>query len=135
MAMPAIERLRTRAQFLAVRTGARVVRSTLVVEGKRRAAAGPMGLGLTASRKVGGAVVRNRARRRLREAARRLLPILGLPGVDYVIVARQGAPDASWTTLLDDLQNALIRLAPALQGGEPAPRKRAVKQSASPGNE
>lgn len=125
---PVIERLRTRAQFLAVRKGARVTRQTLLVEARRRAPNGPIGLGLTATKKVGSAVVRNRARRRLREAARQLLPAYGLAGVDYVLVARQAAPDAPWPALLDDLQNALIRLAAALESGRAEPRKPASKR-------
>ena len=79
-------------------------------------------------RKVGNAVVRNRARRRLREAARQLLPQHGLAGVDYVLVARQAAPDAPWAALLDDLQNALIRLRPALEVAESKPPKRATRR-------
>ncbi len=128
MTAPVIERLRTRAQFLAVQSGARASGATLTVEAKRRAAHGPIGLGLTASRKIGNAVVRNRARRRLRHAARQLLPKHGLPGVDYVLVARQAAPEAPWGALLDDLQNALIRLAAALQSGDPKPPKHAPKR-------
>ncbi len=128
MTAPVIERLRTRAQFLAVRSGARAARPTLLVEAKRRAETGPIGLGLTASRKIGNAVARNRARRRLREAARQLLPKHGLPGVDYVLVARQAAPDAPWAALLDDLQNALIRLAAALDSAQAEPQKRAPKR-------
>ena len=128
MTAPVIERLRTRAQFLAVRAGARATATTLVAEAKRRTETGPIGLGLTASRKIGAAVVRNRARRRLRHAARQLLPNYGLPGVDYVLVARQAAPDASWPALLDDLQNALIRLAAALEGGESKPQRHAPKR-------
>jgi ribonuclease P protein component len=121
MTRPPIQRLTKRAQFLFVRGGARVSRPTLIVEGRRRADAGPIGLGLTASRKVGSAVLRNRARRRLREAARVLLPEHGLAGVDYVLVARQQTPGAAWAALLDDLGNALIRLRADL---EPGARKR-----------
>jgi len=128
MTAPVIERLRTRVQFLAVRTGVRAARSTLLVEAKRRSESGPIGLGLTATKKLGGAVVRNRARRRLREAARQLLPKHGLPGVDYVLVARQAAPDAPWGALLDDLQNALIRLAAALESGKSQPQDQASKR-------
>jgi ribonuclease P protein component len=90
-------------------------------------------VGFTTSRKVGNAVTRNRARRRLREAARKLLPEYGLAGVDYVIVARQAAPDAPWGALLDDLQNALIRLRADLERGADssprAPRPRRPKRS------
>jgi len=68
-------------------------------------------VGFTATRKVGGAVVRNRAKRRLREAARRLLPEQGLAGFDYVFVARAGTPSRPWARLLDDVRGALISLA------------------------
>ena len=70
-----------------------------------------MGAGFTATRKVGGSVVRNRAKRRLREAARLLLPLHGRPGFDYVFIARSGAPTRPWPRLLDDMKSALIRLA------------------------
>ena len=86
------------------------MRGAVLIEARRRGEDGPPGLGITASKKVGNAVVRNRARRRLREAARKLLPELGLAGVDYVFVARQTTPDAPWAGLLDDVGNALIRL-------------------------
>ena len=71
-----------------------------------------MGVGFTATRKVGGAVVRNRAKRRLREAARLLLPELASPGFDYVFIARGGVTTRPWPRLLDDVKSALISLAP-----------------------
>jgi ribonuclease P protein component len=129
MTRPTIQRLTKRAQFLFVRGGARASRPTLTVEARRRAESGPIGLGLTASRKVGAAVLRNRARRRLREAARVLLPEHGLAGVDYVLVARQHTPGAPWPALLDDLGNALIRLRADL---EPGAKKRRAPSARSP---
>jgi ribonuclease P protein component len=117
MQTPILQRLTKRAQFLFVRAGVRAARGAVLVEARVRAEGGPIGVGLTASKKVGDAVTRNRARRRLREAARRLLPEHGHPGADYVLVARQSTPDAPWAALLDDLKSALIRLRPDLEAG------------------
>jgi ribonuclease P protein component len=77
-----------------------------------------VGLGFTATRKVGNAVIRNRAKRRLREAARATLPLFAVPGSDYVFVARMGTADRPWDRLLDDVKSALTRLATP----RPAPR-------------
>lgn len=117
-----LQKLRKRPEFLFVRAGLRASAANLTIEARRRANEGPIRVGFTASRKVGNAVVRNRARRRLREAARQLLPQLGLAGVDYVLVARQSTPDAAWAALLDDVRNALIRLAADLETGVSKPR-------------
>ena len=117
-----IERLKRRAEFLAVAKGRSAARGAVVVQvlarQDPRVPAGLIRAGFTATRKIGGAVVRNRAKRRLREAARRLLPVHGRPGFDYVFVARAGTPDRPWDRLLDDVKSALISLAPS---AEPAP--------------
>src|SRR5690606_33106392 len=68
-------------------------------------------IGFTATRKVGGAVARNRCKRRLREAARAVVAEHGAPGSDYVFIARQGTADRPWARLLDDVKSALTRLA------------------------
>ncbi len=130
MGQTSLQRLTKRLQFLHVRGGFRASRPNVNVEARRRAPDGPIGAGFTATKKIGGAVVRNRARRRLREAARQLLPQHGLAGVDYVLVARQSTPDADWAALLDDLKSALIRLATDLNSGaEPARQSRASSLS------
>ena len=67
--------------------------------------------GFTATKRIGGAVVRNRAKRRLREAARRILPLHAQPGHDYVFIARGGTVARPWDRLLDDVKSALISLA------------------------
>ena len=64
-------------------------------------------VGFTATRKLGGAVVRNRAKRRLRAAAATVLPLYGREGNDYVLVARQGTLTRPFSGLLDDLTTAL----------------------------
>jgi ribonuclease P protein component len=117
MTDPVVQKLTKRAQFLFVRGGLRVGRGALSVEARQRAPEGAIGIGFTASKRVGGAVERNRAKRRLREAAYKLLPELGQPGVDYVIVARPSTVSAPWDSLLDDMRNALIRLRAELAAG------------------
>jgi len=89
-----------------------------------------MGLGFTATRKVGGAVQRNRCKRRLREAARLLLPDLGRPGFDYVFIARQGTAERPWPRLLDDVKSALIRL--AAEDGAPGPGYKSAASRSTP---
>ncbi len=64
-------------------------------------------VGFTASRKIGGAVERNRAKRRLRAAAAAVLPLYGLGGNDYVLVARRDTLTRPFQGLLGDLTSAL----------------------------
>lgn len=67
-------------------------------------------VGITASRKVGGAVERNRARRRLRAAARAVLAEHGSDGCDYVLIGRSATVRRPFADLLADLTQALKRL-------------------------
>lgn len=78
---------------------------------RRNPEAGPAArLGLTVTKKLGGAVVRNRIRRRLRAAAREVFPSMAVAGTDYVLVARMAAYDRNYDALLDDMKRALLRL-------------------------
>ncbi|HEX6101890.1 MAG TPA: ribonuclease P protein component [Alphaproteobacteria bacterium] len=70
----------------------------------------PFRLGFTASRKVGGAVQRNRARRRLKAAAAAVMPAHAAHGMDYVLVARAETVTRPYAGLLGDLETALRRL-------------------------
>ncbi|HZS84297.1 MAG TPA: ribonuclease P protein component [Stellaceae bacterium] len=113
MAKP-IARLTRRAEFLKVAAAGRrwaapglvlqVLRSGVVASGK------PIRLGFTASRKVGIAVLRNRARRRLRAAAAEVMPRHAAPGHDYVLIARAATPSRPYSALVEDLCTALRRL-------------------------
>jgi ribonuclease P protein component len=128
---PTIRRLTRRPQFLAAAKGRSEARGAVVVQRLERDDADPaVGVGFTATRKVGGSVVRNRAKRRLREAARRLLPLLASPGSDYVLIARMGTADRDWTRLLDDVTSALTRL--ATPRPTPAPDRAPAAPPSSP---
>lgn len=118
-------RLLRRPQFLRVARGARWAMPGLLLQGaptpaeEREAAA--IRLGYTASKKVGNAVARNRAKRRLRAAAAHVMPKLGKPGMDYVLVARRETPTRDWQALVQDLEAALARVnegRPAKRGGK-----------------
>ncbi|MDO8411688.1 MAG: ribonuclease P protein component [Phenylobacterium sp.] len=107
-----IERLRKRPDFLAAARAFSCARGAVVVQARDRADdTSLVRVGFTATRKVGGAVVRNRAKRRMRAAAHEVLPGLARPGFDYVLIARSGAPARAWPRLLDDVKSALISLA------------------------
>lgn len=119
-----IERLRKRAEFLACAKARSCAKGAVVVQALRRDDQPLVRAGFTATKRVGGAVVRNRAKRRMREAARLLLPQFARPGFDYVFIARGGVTTRPWARLLDDVKSALLRLAaerdsPATPGVSP----------------
>lgn len=108
----AVERLKRRVEFLRV-AGARQkwAMPGLVLQARRRDdQGGALRVGFTASRKVGGAVVRNRAKRRLRAAAEKVLAVHGKDGYDYVLIARAATPSRPFPALLKDLEAALKRV-------------------------
>jgi ribonuclease P protein component len=105
-----MDRLRQRADFLAVANGARVSSAAFVVQGRRRDDDGPIRVGFTVSRKNGTATERNRIRRRLRELVKFLDVISMRPHSDYVLVGRRAALNRDFATMLDDLRSALHRL-------------------------
>jgi ribonuclease P protein component len=110
-----LARLKTRADFLRVAAkGRRAVQPGFILQ----VAPGPaehdggelVRVGLTASKKVGNAVARNRAKRRLRALAAEVLTRSGSPGTDYVIVARSTTGDRAYAELVVDLEAALRQL-------------------------
>ncbi len=108
----AIERLKKRSEFLACAQAPSCAKGAVVVQARPRGDDRELvRVGFTATKRIGGAVERNRAKRRMREAARLLLPQFARPGVDYVFIARGGVTRRPWDRLLDDVKSALIRLA------------------------
>ena len=67
-------------------------------------------VGFTVTRKIGGAVIRNRMKRRFRALARELLPAAGLPGFDHVLIGRASGVERDFGLLRAELQKALAKL-------------------------
>ena len=105
-----MDRLRQRADFLAVANGARVNSAAFVVQSRHRDDNGPIRVGFTVSKKNGSATERNRIRRRLRELVKLLDVISMRPHSDYVLVGRRAALSRDFVTMLEDLRSALHRL-------------------------
>jgi ribonuclease P protein component len=109
-------RLRKRAEFLTVAAkGRKAAMPGLVLQALRRPDQQPARFGFTVTRKVGNAVVRNRARRRLKEAARllladRALADRALSGVDLVLIGRDATGARPFAALRQDLERALHRV-------------------------
>lgn len=115
----ALHTLQHRSEFLTIAAGDwRYVTPHFVLQAQRinlvkcaaQATAGQVHVGYTASRKVGGAVARNRAKRRLREAARRILVPLARADLCYVVVARRFCVQSDYDALCRDLEKAVNHL-------------------------
>jgi ribonuclease P protein component len=108
-------RLKLRREFkLVAARGQRAARPGLVLQVLKDTGA-PLRVGFTVTKKVGNAVIRNRTKRRLREAARLLLGQDAPAGFDLVMIGRDGTAKREFRQLLGDLRGALK------QGGVPVP--------------
>ena len=116
-----VKRLKKRRDFLRIAAARRkwvapglILQVCPHIDGDRRPRHAPEApefrIGFTVSRKVGGAVVRNRARRRLRAAAERVMPACAEDGRDYVIIGRAATVGRPFEALVGDLETALTRL-------------------------
>ena len=121
-----IDRIKRRADFLRAQKFRRQHAPGLTLETCASPEdAPPSGcrVGFTASRKVGGAVERNRAKRRLRAAAATILPLLGRKGHDYVLIAKTATLSRPYAALVADLTKALMGAHAALEANTSSARK------------
>jgi len=106
-----IGKLTRRADYLAANGGRRAPMPGFILLVRPRDDGDPLvRLGITVSKKVGGAVVRNRMKRRFRELARALLAEAGIAGADHVLIGRAGGIERPFAALVDDLRRALAKL-------------------------
>lgn len=123
--------LRNRPDFLRAAQARRQGTAGFLLQARQRheteVSERPVRVGYTCSKKIGNAVARNRAKRRLREIARQVMPELARHGWDYVLVARPGATiTRGFADLLSDLTDALSRI----HDGPQAPRRPSKGRSA-----
>lgn len=111
--------LTRRADFLAANRGLRVARPGFVLLARPNAGAGKR-YGITVTKKIGNAVVRNRMKRRFRELLREALPEHGLADHDHVLIGRDGGIERDFGRMRDELAAALSR---AAQGRGDPPRR------------
>lgn len=117
--MPAPQVLTRRADFLAANRGLRIARPGFVLLARPNGGEA-MRFGITVTKKIGNAVIRNRMKRRFRELLRDALPAEGLAGHDHVLIGREGGVERDFGTLREELSAALRR---AAEGKGDPPRK------------
>ena len=101
-------RLTRRAEFLRLASaGKKIAKHGFVLQAARDGEAEAVRVGYTATKKIGNAVIRNRAKRRLREAARLVLAGRALPGVELVLIARRETAEIEFSRLRQNLAKAL----------------------------
>jgi ribonuclease P protein component len=118
-----VQRLKRRRDFLAAAAGSSVSTPGFIVQERRRGDDGPTRVGFTVSRKVGGAVERNRLRRQLREIVRLSATTTLTAGSDYVLIGRRAGLEIPFVKLTADFTGALKRLGKRRAGNPGAPDK------------
>jgi len=122
--------LTKRADFLSANSGTRNARAGFVLLTRPNDGQG-IRFGITVTKKIGNAVVRNRMKRRFRELLRAALPTAGLPDHDHVLIGRAGGIERDFHLMADELAKALER---AREGrGDPAGGRRPRKGNRSGG--
>lgn len=122
---PQINRLTKRRDFLQCAAAFKAGKTLIGVQARFRDDGMPtIRIGYTATKRVGNAVLRNRAKRRMRALSQALIAEQGFAGCDYVWIARPITPEAEWGQLRDEARSALFQLKRALKRQyEPVPRE------------
>ncbi len=106
--MPQIQKLLARSDFVATaKKGRKFVSSSLIMQVRERGDDKAPRLGITATRKIGNAVQRNRAKRRMRAVAHNMLTKHAISGHDYVLIARHNTALIAWQGLVSDAKGML----------------------------
>ena len=116
-----VSTIRKRADFLSANRGIRVARPGFVLLANPNGGKGTR-FGVTVTKKIGNAVVRNRMKRRFRELLRAALPDAGLPDHDHVLIGREGGVERDFAKMQGELVEALVRAAAGK--GDPPRRRR-----------
>ncbi|WP_010125177.1 ribonuclease P protein component [Sphingomonas sp. KC8] len=105
--------LNRRADFLAANSGRRAPMPGFVLLVRpRNDGSDAIRIGYTVTKKIGGAVIRNRMKRRFRALAAELLPLEGVPGADHVLIGRAGGIERPFDSLRRELSKALSKVRP-----------------------
>jgi ribonuclease P protein component len=121
--------LTKRSDFLAANRALRNARTGFVLLTRPNGGAGTR-YGITVTKKIGNAVVRNRMKRRFRELLRATLPEQGLPDHDHVLIGRVGGIERDFATMMQELERALSR---AREGKGDSSRGRRPRRGGKPG--
>ena len=117
--------IRKRPDFLAANHGSRCVTpGFILLVHKKACAADTVRMGITVTKKIGNAVIRNRMKRRFRDLMRQVLPGLGFAGADHILIGREGGIERDFATLREELVTALARIRSGKSDAKPNFRKR-----------
>ena len=115
--------IRKRSDFLAANRGLRVARPGFVLLANPNGGKGKR-YGITVTKRIGNAVVRNRMKRRFRELLRDALPAQGLPDHDHVLIGREGGIERDFGAMQTELSAALRRASEGKGDRARPPRRR-----------
>jgi len=125
---PNLSVIRKRRDFLAANRGLRVARPGFVLLARPNDGQGKR-YGITVTKKIGNAVVRNRMKRRFRELLWAALPDAGLPDHDHILIGREGGIEREFAVLRDELAAALARAASGKGDRPRGPRQRRSRRA------